>query len=196
MPPPPKCRHSHDDILGYLSRAFTSSRQCRGFPLYSLGDCSCRRGQVLLLSLSSRSMHDNIVRWQQQRRRRLRSRLYLLNLEWLIWFVPDPHPPTAIPAIPVLLLLTIHEEVQMNEVHWTGVIPAVEWWVCLRFVLEVTSRIFHGSILIMVPVVRSQMLPQILDSIRVGVSEPLHRDSIGKEAVHDVCLPEIGRQCL
>jgi len=33
-------------------------------------------------------------------------------------------------------------------------------------------------------------------SIRVGVSEPLHWDSIGKEAVHDVCLPKIGRQCL
>jgi len=87
--------------------------------------------------------------------------MYLLNLKWQVWFIPDPHPPMTIPAVPVLLLLTIHEVAQTNKVRQTGVIPAVEWWVCLQFMLEVTSCIFHSPLLI----IRCQMLPQILDPV-------------------------------
>jgi len=38
--------------------------------------------------------------------------MHLLFLKQRVWFVPDLHPPLTIPAVPVLLLLMIHEVAQ------------------------------------------------------------------------------------
>jgi len=121
--------------------------------------------------------------------------MHLLFMKRRVWFVPNPHPPPTIPAVPVLLLLTIHEVVQASKVRRTWMIPAIEWWLCLQFMLEVTSRIFYGPIMVVVLIIQGQVLPQILDSIWVGMSEPLYRDSIGKKTIHNVLLPKIGQQC-